>query len=148
MLLHLNEVKITPEYLQDINFLNKELSPDKNIIKTLDEIHFAVSKPNSSFVVCIEDLDGRKTIVSMGSIHFFDTSTERKAVFENIVRHSGQRGKKIGHKITQALLGIAKNLNVKEINLTSGTHRVAAQALYKELGFEIPDSIPFRIRFK
>lgn len=146
MLLHLNEITITPEYLQDINALIKELSPTKNITKTLDEIHFAVLKPNSSFIVCIEDLDGRKAIVGMGSIHFFDTLIERKAIIENVVVNSNCRGKKIGYRITYALLGIAENLKVKEINLTSGAHRIAAQALYKSLGFEVPNSTLFRIR--
>lgn len=146
MLTTLNGIWLTEGLVNDLALLFKELSPTKNVVLTIDTVRALTVKPNSYFVVSLVDCEDRSAIVGMGSIHYYDTLDKRKAVIENVVVREDWRGRKIGKQILDELLRIARNLNVKEINLSSNISRKRSHALYRSLGFTRPPSLLFRMK--
>lgn len=76
-------------------------------------------------------------ILGCASLCVFASPTGRKATIEDVVVDAGQRGRHIGRALIEHIIGYAQTrLAPVEIHLTSRPHRVAANALYKALGFK------------
>jgi len=73
----------------------------------------------------------------MGTMYIVRTLSASKACIEDVVVDEQSRGKGVGKFITQKLIELAKQQNVRYIDLTSKPERVAANELYKKLGFEL-----------
>ena len=58
------------------------------------------------------------------------------ADIESVVVSSKCRGRGYGKELMMAMVEAAKKMNVHHIQLTSNPTRVAANQLYRELGFE------------
>ncbi len=76
-------------------------------------------------------------ILGCASLCVFASPTGRKATIEDVVVDAGQRGRHIGRSLIEHIIGYAlTHLAPVEIHLTSRPHRVAANALYKAIGFK------------
>lgn len=76
-------------------------------------------------------------ILGCASLCVFASPTGRKATIEDVVVDTGQRGRHIGRALIEHIIGYARTrLAPVEIHLTSRPHRVAANALYKAIGFK------------
>ena len=76
-------------------------------------------------------------ILGCASLCVFSSPTGRKATIEDVVVDAGQRGRHIGRALIEHIIGYARTrLAPVEIHLTSRPHRVAANALYKAIGFK------------
>ncbi len=76
-------------------------------------------------------------ILGCASLCVFASPTGRKATIEDVVVDAGQRGRHIGRALIEHIIGYARTrLAPVEIHLTSRPHRVAANALYKAIGFK------------
>ena len=79
--------------------------------------------------------DGK--LVGVGWIFPRRTLLRKQAVIEDVVVDESQRGKGYGKEITLDLMRWAKENGIEVIELTSGSHRIAANELYKKVGFQL-----------
>lgn len=83
---------------------------------------------------CFAVLDGE--IAGMGTLLFLHAPSSFRARVEDVVIGKKFRGKGIGKKLMMHLIRVAKKTRVLTIDLTSGPSRIAANRLYRSLGFE------------
>lgn len=69
----------------------------------------------------------------------------KKGWIEGFVVDENHRRKGIGGKLIEKALEEAKKMGLKNVNLTSRAERVAANNLYKKLGFEKIETNVYRI---
>ena len=67
-----------------------------------------------------------------------------RAWIEDVVVGEWARGKGVGKKLVEHAVRIANESNVKSIDLTARSSRVAAVSLYKKLGFKDRETTAFR----
>lgn len=76
-------------------------------------------------------------LVGVGWIFSRRTFLRKQAVIEDVVVDAKERGKGYGKDITLDLMRWARETGVEVIELTSGSHRVPANELYKKVGFKL-----------
>lgn len=79
-------------------------------------------------------------LVGMGWIFPRQTLLRRQAVVEDMIVDETQRGRGLGEKILQDLLEWAKTQEVEVVELTTNPRRVAANSLYRKLGFKLHET--------
>ena len=95
------------------------------------------------------DKCGGGRIVGCASLCVFDSPTGRKGHIEDVVVSSACRGQHLGRKLLEHMLDYARtNLAPIDIHLTSRPSRVAANTLYRSLGFEPRDTNVYRLIIK
>ncbi|MEJ2613152.1 MAG: GNAT family N-acetyltransferase [Candidatus Thiodiazotropha sp.] len=65
----------------------------------------------------------------------FTIPTGRRAWIEDVVVSESARGKGVGFALSEYAVNLASKLGAKTVDLTSRPSRVAANALYKKVGF-------------
>ena len=122
---------LTDAQLDDIQVLMRELSA--SIAVTSEMIRRAVESPDTHFFALMED-DGR--IIGTASLCVFHSPTGSKAHIEDVVVLSSYRGRHLGKMLMEHLIEYArKEFKEIDLSLTSRPQRVAANQLYKSLGF-------------
>ena len=92
---------------------------------------------------------GGGRIVGCASLCVFDSPTGRKGHIEDVVVSSACRGQHLGRKLLEYILDYARtDLAPIDIHLTSRPARVAANTLYRSLGFEQRDTNVYRLIIK
>lgn len=86
----------------------------------------------------LEGEDGR--LVGMATLCPFFSPTGRKASIEDVVIHPDYQGKGLGRLLMQEVLSAARELSPLTLQLTSRPSRIAANALYRKLGFQQKDT--------
>lgn len=74
-------------------------------------------------------------IVATGTLCVIHTLEFTNACIESVVVSSSQRGKGLGKMLVEHMINEAKRLDVRSIHLTSNPKRVAANKLYRSIGF-------------
>ncbi len=93
----------------------------------------AVESATSHFFAVMTDED---RIIGCGTLCVFDSPTGRKVSVEDVVVSSLYRGQGLGRLLMEHVIDYAKReLRNVDLHLTSRPHRVAANELYKQLGF-------------
>ena len=87
-------------------------------------------------------------LVGMASLATYKVISGYKGMVEDVVVSEEMRGKGIGRKLMETLISEGQRLNLSEILLFSGHHRIPAIALYKRLGFKLKDSGLYRLPLK
>jgi len=88
--------------------------------------------------------DGR--VIGCASLCLFDSPTGRKASIEDVVVLSSCRGQGIGRALMERLIAFAgRELAPIDLQLTSRPARVAANELYRSLGFERRETNAYRL---
>ena len=132
---------LSESQLADLLHLMHELSPDRAVGREM--ILAAVKCPATRLFAVVED-GGR--IVGCASLCVFDSPTGRKGHIEDVVVSSACRGQHLGRKLLEYILDYARtNLAPIDIHLTSRPSRVAANTLYRSLGFEPRDTNVYRL---
>ncbi len=127
--------------VSDILALMRELDPEIAVNSSM--LQRAVEAAGTHFFAVLEDF-GR--IVGCASLCVFDSPTGRKASVEDVVVSSSCRGRGIGRQLVDAILDFARReLAPVEIHLTSRPHRVAANELYRSLGFQQKETNVYRL---
>lgn len=88
----------------------------------------------------VSKIERSNKIVGMGWIFPRQTLLRRQAVIEDMVVEESQRGKGLGEKILRDLLRWAKKQNVEVVELTTNPKRIAANNLYKKVGFKLHET--------
>lgn len=122
---------LTQAQALDVKALMGELSPGIEI--SPDELIRVAEAPGTHFFAAV-DAEGR--IVGCASLCVFVSPTGRKASVEDVVVRSACRGEHIGRRLMERLIGYAREkLAPVDLHLTSRPQRVAANNLYRSLGF-------------
>lgn len=79
-------------------------------------------------------------LLGIGWIFSRQTMLRRQAVVEDMIVDESQRGKGLGEKILRDLIKWAKNQGIEVIELTTNPKRLAANSLYKKVGFKLHET--------
>ena len=94
--------------------------------------HFFIAEP------------GNKEIIGILTIAVYNIPTGTKFWIEDVVVNETHRGKGYGTEIMLYAIGFARSAGAKSIELTSRPSRIAANQLYKDLGFELRETNVYR----
>lgn len=129
----------SPEVLAGLNFLIPQLSSsappltmeDLETLVAQDGVYLFVfrSKPEAT------DL-GVAPILGTLTLATFVIPTGRRGWVEDVVVDQGARGQGAGQALVEAALEQARVANLKTVDLTTRSHREAANRLYVRCGFE------------
>lgn len=137
------EVKdFSPEILESIQQLTKQLDENFEPLSQ-DDLKNMISSSNIHLYVA--RLNRNNSIVGMVTLVVYRIPYKMKAQVEDIVVDSSMRGKGLGKKLMQFVIGKAKEYGVKSLNLTSNPKRETANNLYSNLGFEKRDTNVYRL---
>ena len=133
---------LTSAQIADFQALMHELDP--GITVTLEILERAANTPETHLFAAVSD-DGH--IIGCASLCVFLSPTGRKASIEDVVVGSGIRGQGIGKALMEYIIGFARReLAPVDLNLTSRPERVAANELYRKMGFERKGTNVYRMR--
>lgn len=122
--------------------LMKELAPEREV--STEMLENVVASANTHLFAA---LNNEGHIVGCASLCVFDSPTGRKASVEDVVVSSSTRGQGIGRGLMEFLIEFARReLGNVDLHLTSKPTRVAANALYRSLGFEKRDTNFYRMK--
>ena len=123
---------LTPSQTADLLDLMHELAP--TIAVTGEMLEQAAEAPGTHLFAAVGD-EGR--ILGCASLCVFDSPTGRKASVEDVVVSSRARRQGIGRALMDHIIGYAlRELAPIDLHLTSRPERVAANEMYKRMGFE------------
>lgn len=114
---------------EELNSLIKQLDPSAEV----KEHNFYRSVLNGYCSRIMHD----KKLVGVGWIFPRQTYLRKQAVIEDVVVDKDHRGLGYGEHITLSLMEWARDNSIDVIELTSGSHRIAANELYKKVGFKL-----------
>ena len=118
--------------LLDVQELIIELIP--GLCVSRERLAALVAAPGTHFFAAVED-DGH--VVGCATLCVFDTPTGRKASVEDVVVNPACRGQHVGRKLMEHIIDFARReLGDVELHLTSNPRRVAANNLYRSVGFQ------------
>lgn len=120
--------------LRGIDILMHELSFKSFCSESL--LKNALNDSNVHIFVIRED----GHIIATGTLCVKHTLEFAIADIESVVVSSKYRGRGYGKELMDAMIDMAKSLNVHHIQLTSNPKRVAANQLYQDIGFERYDT--------
>ena len=121
---------VKENYLYDLNTVNK-------LIKQLDPS----AKVNEQSLYkamlngYLSKVEKNGKLLGMGWIFPRQTLLRKQAVIEDMIVDENQRGKGYGRKILLDLIKWAKKEDVEVVELTTNPKRIAANELYKSVGF-------------
>jgi ribosomal protein S18 acetylase RimI-like enzyme len=87
-------------------------------------------------------------IVGMATLVLYRVPTGLRGYIEDVVVDGNTRGQGIGEALTKACLNAAKKAGAPQVNLTSHPGRLAANVLYRKMGFEPRNTNVYRYVFK
>ena len=88
-----------------------------------------------TFVFLARDPEKDGEIVGSATLAIALSPTGRHGWIEDVVVDEDARGKGWGRMLTQACLDKAREIGLSQVNLTSRPSRVAANELYRSMGF-------------
>ena len=123
---------LTESQLHDVQELINELVPGLSVSR--ERLVALVAAPGTHFFAAVED-DGH--VVGCATLCVFDTPTGLKACVEDVVINPPCRGQHIGRKLMEHIIDFARReLGDVDLHLTSSPRRVAANNLYRSVGFQ------------
>ena len=142
---------VTASQLADILALMKELSPESDV--TPGMIDSVLKAPGSHLFAAFEaigvDSAPSHRILGVATLCVYESPTGRKASVEDVVVSAACRGQHIGKKLMEHIITYARtNLADVDLCLTSRPHRVAANNLYKSLGFQPKETNVYKMPIK
>ena len=120
----------TEEQLEAINSLLQVLTPNTPRL-TCDDLSDIISAKNTYIFVAEYD----KKIAGMLTLVTYRIPSGAKAWIEDVAVDNTFQGKGIGRSLTEHAINYAKKLNIRKIDLTSSSDRIAANILYQKIGF-------------
>ena len=123
---------LTSSQVNDLLELIHELNPE--ITVTAEMLERAAKAPETHLFAALDD---DNHVLGSASLCVFDSPTGRKASIEDVVVSSGSRRQGIGRTLIEHIIDFARQqLGDVDLHLTSRPERVAANELYRTMGFE------------
>ena len=119
--------------IQTLLFLlsNSEKVMDRSSVKKI--LH------GSHILIC-RDPEKEQRIIGMACLVEYTTLIESYSRVEDVIVDSAYRNRGIGEELVRRLIQKSKELEIKMVWLTCGSHREAANKLYKKTGFHLYDT--------
>ena len=105
-------------------------------------VEMAASEAVFVFLAREDDENGR--ILGSATLATFITPTGTHGWIEDVIVDRDARRRGIGRALTEACLEKARQISLREVNLTSRPSREAANKLYQELGFQQRETNVYR----
>lgn len=138
------EVKeFDPAYVGIINELLSQLTSSPVPFTDTDLQTMIVSGSSHLFLISYED-----EIAGMLTVGSYKTPTGQKHWIEDVVVDQGFRGKALGYKLVEHAIRYVESLGNSILMLTSSPARVAANQLYRSVGFEPKETNVYKMTFK
>ena len=128
------------EYIRPINKLLAQLSSSP-VYFTMNELQAMVESTASRLFLL--RVDGE--VVGMITLGSYLAPTGRKYWIEDVVVDSAMRGRAYGRRLVEYVIGFAANEGCGTLMLTSKPARVAANALYRAVGFRPKETNVYRM---
>ena len=127
---------LTESQSLDVQALIKELVPGLSV--SAERLVSIVEASGTHFFAAVED-NGH--VVGCATLCVFDTPTGRKASVEDVVVNPVCRGQHIGRTLMEHIINYARReLGDVDLHLTSSPRRVAANNLYRSVGFHLRET--------
>lgn len=123
---------VTPELLAAFERLIPQLTQAP--IPTPAELQKLFDSPSVLILARFPGVEGE--IIGAGTLGVFRTPSGLHAHVEDIIVDETMRGQGIGETLVNHLLEIARQMGLKGVSLTCNPRRVAANALYRKMGFQ------------
>ncbi len=123
---------ITPELISACERLIPQLT--RAPVPTGDELQALIDSPSRLIVARSPGETG--PIVGAACLGVFRTPSGLHAHIEDVIVDKSARGQGLGEALVNALLQIARETGFKGVSLTCNPRRVAANQLYKKMGFK------------
>jgi ribosomal protein S18 acetylase RimI-like enzyme len=138
-------IKRITEYTSEIRaalvgFLNQLITREVDLTETF--LRELIASENSHLFCAVDD-DGQ--CVGMITVGVYFSPTGKKAWIEDVVVTAASRGQGIGKMLTEKAIQFAKEQTVQSLMLTSNPARVAANNLYRSMGFEQRETNVYRM---
>lgn len=127
-------------YVAPINHLLAQLSSSP-VYFTIDELRAIVESPASHLFL----LQADGAVVGMITLATYPAPTGRKYWIEDVVVDSAMRGRDYGRRLVQYAIEFAKEEGAGVLMLTSRPARVAANMLYRKVGFQTKETNVYRM---
>ncbi|WFE85848.1 GNAT family N-acetyltransferase [Parabacteroides chongii] len=138
------EVKeFDPAYVGIINELLSQLISSPVPFTDTDLQTMIVSGSSHLFLISYED-----EIAGMLTVGSYKTPTGQKHWIEDVVVDQRFRGKALGYKLVEHAIRYVESLGNSILMLTSSPARVAANQLYRSVGFEPKETNVYKMTFK
>ncbi len=108
------------------------------------QIREIISSDNSHLFFAVDDND---TYMGMLTVGIYRSPTGKKAWIEDVVVDEAYRGQGVGKDLIAFAIQFTKQQHVDTLMLTSNPKRVAANSLYKNVGFEQRETNVYRMIF-
>lgn len=131
---------VTDQVLEAFKKLIPQLAPGC-VLPTKIDLEAIVNSDATQIFIAEEndEILGTLTLV------FNNIPTGPKIWIEDVVVDDAARGKGVGEQLMEFSIDYVKNQHLKSINLTSSPDRVAANALYRKLGFQQRETNVYRL---
>ena len=134
---------VTDEVLTAFRTLIPQLAPDC-ILPTKEDLEVIVKSDTTLLFMAEENNEVLGTL----TLVFNKIPTGDKVWIEDVVVDASARGKGVGIKLLEFSIAYAELKGIKNINLTSSPDRVAANNLYRKLGFIQRETNVYRLTMK
>lgn len=141
MIRELKEYK--ESYYDAILKMIKELT-SRHADMTSDQLQEIIASENSYLFL----LESEDNVIGMLTIGVYKSPTGSKAWIEDVVVMNDHRGMGYGRILVEYAIKFSEELGVQTLMLTSRPARIAANALYKSLGFEKRDTNVYKITIR
>lgn len=122
--------------LETVNQLLAQLSELARLSKK--QLNPKAFRQEGAYIYVLTDTDQPiAPIIGMASIYFLNTLTGLKTFVEDVVVDKNYRGRGLSKLLMNSLIKLARQKRAKYIELTSNPRRLAANALYRSLGFQL-----------
>ncbi len=117
-------------HVADMNVLFAQLSLTPKKIAIMDA---ALALRDERMVLVVAKLESQ--VVGMGTLSLLSTLSGMCGSIEDLIVLDAHRGYGLGKQILERLIIIAQERNLVQLQLTSKPLRVAANKLYRDMGF-------------
>lgn len=134
--------------LPELDRLMHQLSPTSGC--TVERLKAVIDASDSHLYVLTELTDGNAStcnerVIACATLCVLHTPEQCIGYIEAVAVLESHRGRGLGRKLMEHVLGQARKLGVDQLHLTSNPRREAANALYKSLGFELYETNFYRL---
>jgi len=137
----IREIKrLNNKVYQAVNNLLPQLDPD-SVPLTVEKFRRIIKSEGTHLFVAEEGNSRISGILSAGVYHI---PTGTKFWIEDVVVDEAFRGKGIGKALMLHAMKYARENGAKSVDLTSKPSRIAANKLYRDLGFELRETNVYR----
>lgn len=128
------------EYVRGLDGLMRELSATAEA--TEERVRMVIESPNMHQYAAFDE----DRMVGCATLCVCHTPEKVIGFVEAVVVAAECRGQHIGRRLMERIIDDARRFGVQELHLTSRPQRVAANGLYRALGFERKETNVYRLK--